>query len=159
MKKDYPLNDTEIFYIEACRNFDFLRRFGYVGESCRGHGVELHIVFTNAAINRSVRIWRESYIFVNIERKKSFGFKRSSGIIDVDSLFDYFGESHLVDLQNNNRGKWGVKEEWIGEILKSYADFIQAHLIPVLVGKKWIDEIADIRKLSHAKFQPWDNAI
>ena len=154
MKREYSLEGGEIFYVEAFRNFDFLRRFGYVLESFQSHGVENHVVFTNVNINRSVRIVLESYIWVNIERKKSFGFKRSSVIVDVTLLFEYFEAHHLLDQQLQIGTEFGyLKIEHIGKILKSYAEFIQSHLFPVIIGAKWIDEIVDIRKLSNLKWR------
>ena len=157
MNREYLLNDSEIFLVEALRKFDFLRRFGFVGEGYKLLGHERIIKFSNSAIDRTVTINLESHINVGISRKhaKLFSLREIQSYFYLSYLSNYFGAQHLFDLQYENEEmitglkgeKYGfLKDEMYGKVLKQFAEFMLENLFPVIIGTKWIHEIVDIRK-------------
>ena len=152
MNSEYELIGHEILLVEALRNFDFLRRFGYVGKGINLFGHERVVQFTNSEIDRELTITYEGQIDITIYRKKPkfFSFNRFNSGFSVFSLFKYFGENRMKDLQTKNLDEDGfLIHEKYGEVLAGYAEFIQERLLPIIFGTKWIDDIVDISELEN----------
>jgi len=127
------LNDDERSVIEIIRSFNFLRKYGYrEKELSIDHREYPTIIYVNAILKRKVIILgRESSWSIIIERNRPFALKTKSYAIDISDYYNTFGSSML-------KGK--------NYTLKSQAEFIQQHLMPLIKGEIWIDELIKQRK-------------
>jgi len=123
------LDYQEAGLIEILRAFKFLRqkRYQEKGLSMGGRS-NPSVVYYNLAANRIVKIiGDESQSWtILIHRKKLFDFKRDDSFFDISDYYNILGSTML-------KGK--------NYTLKSQADFIQQHLMPVIKGEKWIDQL------------------
>jgi len=79
-------------------------------------------------VNRIVKVLgdeSQSWTIV-IQRRKLFDFKKADSFFDISDYYNTFGGSMVKDKNYT---------------LKSQVDFIQQHLMPVIKGKVWIDEL------------------
>jgi len=128
------LDYKERALIEILRSFSFLTNISYYGKEFSVSGrSNPSVVFYNTQINRIVKVLGdESQSFsVVIQRKKLFDFKKSDSFFDISDYYKAFGGSMV-------KGK--------NYTLKSQADFIQQHLLPVIKGELWIDELIKQKK-------------
>ncbi len=131
------LNSAELGFIEIIRAFSFLFKEGYHGNQFSLGGREPGIIFENWVANRIVHVyWSENgFLDVSIKRKKIFA-KPNSIEFSIRDCYKYFNCDHIRHSPP------------IGSlnILKINADFIQQHLMPVIKGEMWIDELLKQRK-------------
>jgi hypothetical protein len=127
------LDSGEKEFIQIISAFDFLFKEGYHGENFSIGGREPSITLQNWDRNRSIRIfWSEGgFLDVTITRKKIFAFNKNATFFSIRDFYKYFNSEYL--LYKPPLGSFNQ--------LKHNADFIQKHLMPVIRGEKWIDEI------------------
>lgn len=130
--KTEELNNQELTFIEIIRAFDFLFKEGYHGKQFSIGGREPGIIFENWVANRIIHIyWSESgFLDVSIKRKKMFA-KSKAVEFSIKDFFKHFNCDHIR--LNPPVGSFNI--------LKTNADFIQQHLMPVIKGEMWIDEL------------------
>ncbi len=128
---DITVNNSELSFIRLVKSFDFLRNRGYIGEQFRIYGRGgPSVTFAHQAKNRRVNIsWCENELVTIIERRRglipkgpwqSFSvneYYKSLGIVDPGPVV---GESNRINI---------------------HSDFIRKHLLPVIDGEKWIDDL------------------
>jgi len=123
------LNGDEKAVIEIIRAFKFLRQENYdVKELNIGRRSNPSIIYSNLRANRIVKVLgdeSQSWTIV-IQRRKLFDFKRDDSFFDISDYYKTFGGSMAKDKNYT---------------LKSQVDFIQQHLMPVIKGEVWIDEL------------------
>jgi hypothetical protein len=127
------LNYNETGLIEILRAFSFLRQENYneVKVSLGGRG-NPSVVYHNRIKDIAVKIIgdeSQSWAVV-IQRKKMFAFGKDAAAFDISDYYKLFGSGMIQGRDYT---------------LKSQADFIQKHLMAVIRGEKWIDEIAKPR--------------
>ena len=117
----------EEFFINVSRNFDFLRQYNYDGNKFCCIGREIWVSFQNRQIQREVTVIMEEPFVLNVyfERKKLLTLSQSSIKF---SLKDYYGQLGVKYLEKTND-------------VKTVAAFIKEHLISIVKGEKWIDEL------------------
>ena len=122
------LNYQEAGLIEIIRTFMFLRQEGYYEKEITIGGRELpSVIYHNHLINRTIHILgNEKHWSILIERKRLFAFNKASYVFDISDYFKYFNCSFM-------KGK--------NYSLKSLADFMKQHLMPVIRGEVWINEL------------------
>ncbi len=123
------LNYQERGLIDILRTFIFLRQENYhEKEITIGGRGNPSIVYYNYVNNRILRIIgdeKQSWSII-IERKKIFSLSKKSYVFDISDYYKYF-DCSLIKGRNYS--------------LKSQADFIRQHLMPIVRGKIWIDEL------------------
>ena len=127
------INDDERNLIEIIRSFNFLRKYGYhERELSIGHREYPTIIYVNSILKRKVKILgSESSWSIIIERDRFFSLKSESYAIDISNYYNTFGCSMI-------KGK--------NYTLKSQAEFVQQHLMPIIKGEIWINELIKQRK-------------
>ena len=127
------LNFREEALIEILRSFNFLSKEGYEAKefSLEGRGLP-SVVYYNYLTGRKIHvIGDENPWSIVIERKKLFAFRKDSSAFEISDYFKYFNCS-LMKGRNYS--------------LKSLADFMKQHLMPVIRGEVWIDELIKLKK-------------
>jgi hypothetical protein len=123
------LNFQESGLIEILRAFVFLRQEGYhEKEITIGGRSNPSIIYHSYIKNRTLHVIgdeSQSWTII-IQRKKTFSLHKYSYVFDISNYYEHFN-CGLIKGRNYS--------------LKSQADFIQQHLMPVIRGHKWIDEI------------------
>lgn len=115
--------------ISIIRNFDFLRvNYGYsLNEICYGGREKPSLVYKNYVNNIRVHIiGGESSYSVQIQRRKIIAFKTKNWVFDISDYYKYF-DCGLIKGRNYT--------------LKTQTDFIQKHLMLVIKGEMWIDDL------------------
>jgi hypothetical protein len=123
------LNYQENGLIEILRAFVFLRQESYHGKEITiGGRSNPSIVYQSYIKNRILHvIGNESQSWsIIIQRKKTFSLHKNSHVFDISDYYKYFNCS-LIKGRNYS--------------LKSQADFIKQHLMPIIRGEMWIDEL------------------
>lgn len=126
------LNNAESCFIETIRAFGFLFNEGYHGKRFSIGGREPGITLENHVINRTIHIYwlEEGLLNVKIKREKLFGNMSSKEF----SIRDYYGHFNCEHIRlNPPLGRYNI--------MKKNADFIQQHLMKVIRGELWIDEL------------------
>jgi len=126
------LNEREKALIEIFRNFEFVKDYGY-REYNFLYFVRAHpsMSFRNKKLNQILHIIGSDYgstgndYSIIIEKRSVFSNKR----INISDYYKYFNCS-LTKGRNYS--------------LKSQVDFIKQHLMPVIKGEVWIDELIKI---------------
>ncbi|MDD2192472.1 MAG: hypothetical protein PHO12_08025 [Bacteroidales bacterium] len=129
MEEEEGLYPIERELISIIRNFDFLRiHYGYsLNEISYGSRENPSLVYMNYVNKMRVHIiGRESGYSVQIQRRKIIAFKREDWVFDISDYYKYF-DCGLIKGRNYT--------------LKTQADFIQKHLMPVIKGEMWIDDL------------------
>ncbi|HEY9123903.1 MAG TPA: hypothetical protein VIO15_06155 [Bacteroidales bacterium] len=123
------LNSDERALIEIIRAFKFLRQESYhEKEISIGGRSNPSIIYYSSKVNRIVKILgdeSQSWTIV-IQRRKLFDLNKADSFFDISNYYSTFGGSMV-------KGK--------NYTLKSQVDFIQQHLMPVIKGEVWIDEL------------------
>lgn len=132
MKID-ELNLDEELFIETIRSFNFLFKEGYHGKNFSISGKEPGIELCNWVRNRSIKIfWSEGgFLEIIISRKKIFTFTKYSASFSIRDSYKHFNYEYLI-----YHPPIGTYNQ-----LKHNALFIQTHLMPVIRGEMWIDEL------------------
>jgi hypothetical protein len=132
------LNSGEEGFIEIKRAFGFLFEEGYHGKDFSIGGREPGITLHNWVKNRIINIfWSEAgFLDVTVSRKKIFTFNKYATSFSIRDFYKYFNSEYLM--YNPPIGSYNQ--------LKHNADFIQKHLMPVIRGKEWIDELIKQKK-------------
>ena len=127
------LNHQEAGLIEIIRTFNFLRQEGYYEKEITIAGRDLpSVVYHNHIRNRIIRIiGNEKNWSIIIERKRLIAFSKTSYVFDISDYFKNFNCS-LIKGKNYS--------------LKSLADFMKQHLMPVIRGDVWINELINKNK-------------
>ncbi len=132
----WDLDCRERGLIEIIRAFKFLRQVAY-------HETEISIagrsnpsvIYKCLTKNRIVRIIGDespSWAII-IQRKRLFGLKQSDFLFEISDYYNLFGSGMV-------KGR--------SYTLKSQAEFIQQHLMPVIKGEVWIDELIKQRRVT-----------
>lgn len=128
------LNYQEKGLIEILRAFKFLRQESYYEKEISvGGRSNPSIVYYSLRVNRIVKVLgdeSQSWTIV-IQRKKLFDLNKADSFFDISDYYSTFGGSMM-------KGK--------NYTLKSQVDFIQQHLMPVIKGEVWIDELIKQKK-------------
>jgi hypothetical protein len=128
------LSNKEKAIIEILRVFKFLKEFDYHEKELTMGGRESpSIVFHNWNANRLIRVIGDesSSWSIVIQRKKIFTVKMKDSFFDISDYYSYFncamikGRNYTLDAQ---------------------AEFIKNHIMPVIKGEKWIDELIKQKK-------------
>ncbi len=132
MEKD-ELNSDEEGFIEIKRVFNFLIEEGYQGQDFSIGGKEPGITFHNWVKNRTINIyWSEGgFLEIIISRKKVFSFSKYAASFSIRDFYKKFNCQYLM--YNPPIGTYNQ--------LKHNAEFIQKHLLPIIRGEKWIDDL------------------
>jgi len=132
------LNSGEEEFIEINRTFGFLFKEGYHGQDFSIGGREPGITLHNWVKNRIVNIfWSEGgFLDVTISRKKILAFRKYDTFFSIRDFYKYFNCEYLM--YNPPMGSFNQ--------LKHNAEFIQKHLMPVIRGELWINELIKQRK-------------
>lgn len=125
----FELYESEQCLIDILRNFEFLRRYSYK-EYELSYFVRAYpsISFKNSKTNQIISIIgsdlgsTDIQYNISIERRKLF----SSKVFAVEDCYSIFGSSMM-------KGKIYS--------LKSQAEFMQQHLLPIIKGEMWLDEL------------------
>jgi len=130
---DITLNENDLSFIRVVKAFDFLRKEGYSGKEFHVYGRECPYISFHKR-NRNIIVYSSEVLSgfeIIIEREKPFAFSSASTTF---AIHEYYGFFNRLDLKHNPP---------IGEfnLLKGLADFIQQHLMPVVRGEVWIDEL------------------
>ena len=128
------LYQHEEFVIQTLRAFKFLREYDYdisrMSYYLSGRSYPT-ICFNNKKLKRSVCVLGdENKWCVVIERDYFFSFKMKKfgyDLIDLYRYFNYKPPMFYGGIAYNH--------------MKIQADFIQQHLIPVIKGEVWVDEL------------------
>jgi len=135
-QKDFEqLTNNESSFIKILRSFDFLRSEGYKGNGFTIYSREApNVEFVNLSLNQKITVfWSEENgkYDVVFSRKKSTFF----GVKTV--------EFSIQDFVSNKENAKNILELPLGEtnILNSISSFVQTHLMPVVRGEKWVDEL------------------
>lgn len=131
--KKLELSYSEELLIDILRNFEFLRNYGY-------HPVEIaywtraypSVYFENYSLKQRLSVIgsdldTNSKYTICIEKRRVFSYK----VLTVNKIYSLF---------ENER----IKDE--NYTLKLQAEFIQQHLIPIIKGDMWIDELIKDRE-------------
>ena len=137
MKID-ELDYQESGLIEILRAFKFLLKENYhiKGISIGGRS-NPSIIYCNTIKNRFVKIIgdeSQSWSIV-LQRRKLFDFNKADSFFEISDYYTTFGSAML-------KGK--------NYTLKSQAEFVQEHLMPVIKGETWIDKLIK-QRISKAK--------
>ncbi len=124
------LSEREINFILLLRNFDFLRSVNYYPKGFNLYGKETYIEYENSKINQIVYIeWApRNYIEIKIAKKSLF----KGSEFELKNIYKNFDVNALesppmyVDMP---------------DVIEYNAKFIQQHLMPVIKGETWIDEL------------------
>jgi len=122
-----PTVNEEIF-LSLVRGFAFLRHRGYSGTRFGIDGPEPGFVMENPRRRRIVSIYYAGAVNVAINRKPrflEFATEKSLGF-GLHQVYPHFGSE---DLSRHPQA------------IDKIAAFMQAHLLPVLDGEMWIDEL------------------
>jgi hypothetical protein len=122
----YEYYQWEKFFVEVYRHFNFLILNQYTGESFNLNGPEFWMYFESYRHKRRVEIvLAENFDFkVRITRTNLFSKKT----FEVKEVCEYFDCGYLKHLEYSKE-------------IQANAVFIQQHLIPIITGEKWIDEM------------------
>ena len=132
------VNSEETDFLEINRTFNFMFEEGYHGQAYSIGGREPGITLQNGVKNRIVNIfWSESgFLDVTISRKKILALRKQDTFFSIRDFYKYFNSEYL--LFNTPIGT--------SNQLKQIAEFIERHLMPVIRGEIWIDELIKERK-------------
>ncbi len=127
----FELRDSERFLIEVIREFDFLRYVGYTNRHFEVYNIAQWVEFGNEPADRVVMVATEAEheVFV-MKTKYEWGDRLvpNPGFA-VSEIYERFcGDGPKVSRSGSI---------WISE----YSKFIQEHLMPVITGEMWIDEL------------------
>ena len=124
------LKQGEKFFIDVYRKFNFLRKLNYTGQEFCLNGREYWVTFENSLLKRKVTIILEEPLQFNVyfERKKMFTFNLQSIRFSIRDTYSIFNCDYLNNVES-------YKE------IEENVDFIQQHLMPVIRGEMWIDEL------------------
>ncbi len=135
MERD--LDFSEQFLVDTCHIFEStLHSAGYLGSSFWIHSYpEIGISYKGLGIPRTISIIFDGFLYVEVKRTNWWRNLRSSknGFI-VEGVGKYFGvvpPSEALSMRD--------KLVWNHDVLTS-------HLMPVITGKLWIDELLQSRQ-------------
>lgn len=123
------LNEQEKSLIEILRYFGFITQYGYV-ENEFSYFIRAFpsVRFKNKKSNQVLNIIGSDFgcsgsnYSIVIESRRLFSYKA----FDISDYYGIFGSSMI-------KGR--------NYTLKSQSEFVQKHLIPVLEGKMWVDDL------------------
>lgn len=131
------LTEKEIHFLLLLRNFDFLRSNGYSPKEFALYGRETFLNYENNRIKQNLYIeWApRNDLGIKIFKKSLFG----GGEFELKDVFKYFDKDSAI------------KESPpmyidMPEVIELNAKFIQQHLMPIIKGEIWIDELIKQRK-------------
>ena len=124
------LSKGEKFFIDVCRKFNFLLKLNYTGQDFCLNGREYWVTFENSLIKRKVIIILEEPLQFNVyfEREKWFAFNLQSVKFSIIDTYSTFNCEYLNNIESY-------------KMIERNAEFIQQHLMPVIKGEIWIDEL------------------
>ncbi len=130
--EDFKLTETETTFILLLRNFDFFRYNGYQTKEFSLCGRYTFLVYENEKIKQKIYFeWAPiNYLKIKLIRISLLKV-RESEINNLYSCFDFsnrFLEHPPVYIT-------------MEYMIKYNAIFIQTHLMPVIRGEMWIDEL------------------
>lgn len=130
----FELIGNEELWLTLYRPFDFIRAMGYFSTAFAIYGPEPYFTLENYQIQRSVSVLYGGYLDVRI-----------NGIVRPKSGF--------LGLRFRKRAEFGLHQvyerfgsEMLGEHprdVEKITKFMQQHLLPVLDGSMWIDELLE----------------
>ena len=128
----FELRDSERFLIEVIREFDFLRALGYQGKEFVIYSPGQSVLFSNEPVDRELLVVSEGkyrVIFIKKYGNHSLYPPNPKKAFEISVTYDHLG---CPELKVSHPGF-----EW----LSANAKFIQEHLMPVITGEMWIDEL------------------
>lgn len=129
---EVDITEKEYDFILLLRAFDFLRRERYEIEKFSLF-MEPFILYRNNRIKQDVYIEWYSLFDVNVKiTKYGFFHERSFEIRNVKKYFN----DNLSSLKEIRRSALGCQNE-----IEVSSNIIQQHLMPVIRGEMWIDEL------------------
>ncbi|MEZ5070697.1 MAG: hypothetical protein R2751_06965 [Bacteroidales bacterium] len=130
------LTEKEIHFLLLLRNFDFLRSDGYSPKEFALYGRETFLNYWNNRIKQNLYIkWApKNDLGIKIFKKSLFG----GGEFELKDIFKYF--------DNDSAIKEPPMYIDMPDVIELNAKFIQQHLMPVIKGEIWIDELIKQRK-------------
>lgn len=129
------LMENEHFLIEAIRQFDFLRDYGYRINGALIHYLEYELSFISNKAKREIHLWwvNNNRMNISIVNYNKFIPK----IILADDLYSYFKADYL-----SNK----IESIDFHKIIEKYARFARGKLLPIISGDVWIQSIERRKK-------------
>jgi hypothetical protein len=130
----FELTGNEELWLTLYRPFDFVRRKGYFSTAFAIYGPEPWFTLENYRVRRSVSVGFSGFLDVRIKGivKPKSGFPglrfRKRDEFALHQVYERFGSEIL-----------GKHPRDVEKIIK----FMQQHLMPVLDGSMWLDELLE----------------
>lgn len=130
---EIEITDTEQTLLLLLRSFDFLRYEGYEVNELRLYGTNSCLCYKKRWSNLRVYIeWApENYLKTVIRKKcllfcKEFSLSKAFRIINRNYVSEYEHPPIYMTMQ---------------KVINYHAEYIQQHLMPIIRGEMWIDEL------------------
>ncbi len=135
---DLYLTEKETHFLLLLRGFDFLRSNGYSSKEFALYGRDTFLNYENNKIKQNLYIeWApKNHLRIKTIKKSLLG----GGEIELKEIYKYYDkerdtkESPLIYID-------------MTEVIEFNTKFIQLHLMPVIKGEMWIDELIKRKKL------------
>ncbi len=127
---NFQLSGSEKFIINEFRHFGFLSNYSYFMKGFKAHGRDGYVLYAHEKNGMEISIRDEDTLQIYIKRKP-IGLVRTERDImfEVSEICQEFGvQKYPDDLSAEQTFKW-------------YAEFVKSHLLPVIKGEVWIDEL------------------
>lgn len=131
------LSEKEIHFMLLLRNFDFLRSNDYSPSEFALYGRDTFLRYENSKIRQALYIeWApKNYLKIMLIKKSLF----RGGEFELKNLYKYF------DKNSKSKESPPIYID-MPEIIEYNVKFIQQHLMPVIKGEMWIDELIKQRE-------------
>ena len=138
MEMEIEITDTEQTLILLLRSFDFLRYEGYEVDGFSLSGLYSFISYQKKWSNLQVYIeWAPENSLKTVIRKKrllldkEFSLNNAFRMINKNYVSEYEHPAIYITMQ---------------QVINYHSEFIQQHLMPVIRGEKWIDDLGNNKR-------------
>ena len=127
---NYQLSGGEEFIINNRRHFSFLWNYSYSMKKFKVYGRDGYALYAHEKSGMEILIQDEGAMLIYIKRKPTKDVRTERDIMfEVSEICQEFGVDKCAsDLSVEQTFKW-------------YSEFVKSHLLPVIKGEKWIDEL------------------
>lgn len=135
---EIEITDTEQALIALLRSFDFLRYEGYDVKELKLWGPESYLCYKKRWSNLEVYIeWAPKNSLRTVIRKKRLLFNKE---FSLHKAFRIINKNYVSEYEHP------PMYITMDKVINYHSEFIQQHLMPVIRGEKWIDDLGNNKR-------------